>query len=494
MLLLDVDNGVEPLVQGFVRARWPAANNLGADQVASWVRFFLRSTALWNQAKPRSVALRLFAKPGFPITTVHSFVVPKSEEARLRLVLAAFLRTSEMAGAETVVPQLEAELITNFVHPDEFRAAIRYEPLSTRDGSSIQFNLRLVDLVPQIIQTLIDFAVPVAYEAQVTPWLLPREPLKKFLYDAGRLEESHSTPPELVSDQRALAERLTRAAQQRPAYHIEECLCTAKGVSSDVLTGAVSNHLSKTIYGSLGVSPQFVQLDEERAEAFAFHVHSHVMNGPPDLLGAVLGAAATKDEVDRLLSCRALLTIGAPTGVEESPGREPLFTTLTGTAIGVVRPNATGPFPPISVESENPFLFVSYARKDRNVIHPLVDALSKRGVSIWMDSRMLGGDDWLAELEAELIKCSGVLVLLSSSSMSSKYCHREVHFADALNKPIIPIALDPGLVLSDGLKFMLTRTQIINFYETSALEDILISIRRHAPLAFSSAIGSLVIH
>jgi hypothetical protein len=254
---------------------------------------------------------------------------------------------------------------------------------------------------------------------------------------------------------------------------------------------AVSNHLSETIYGSLGVPPQFGKLDSEQSEAFAFHVHSHVMHGPPEPLGVVPGAAATKNEVDRLLSCRALLTIGASIGIEEPPGREPLFTTLTGASVGAPRPNSTGSSLPISGESENPFLFVSYARKDRDIVYPLVDDLLKRGVSVWMDSRMLGGDDWLVELEAQLIKCSGVLVLLSSSFISSKYCHREVHFADALNRPIIPIALSPALTLSSGLKFMLTRTQIINFYETTSPTDILISIRRHVPLAFSGAMGSL---
>jgi hypothetical protein len=233
-----------------------------------------------------------------------------------------------------------------------------------------------------------------------------------------------------------------------------------------------------------------VQLDAAQTEAFAFHVHSHVMHGPPDLLDGVPGAAATKDEVDRLLSCRALLMMGASMGAEEPPGREPLFTTLTGAAIGVTRPTA-GSSLLISGESKNPFLFVSYARNDRDVVYPLIEALSNRGVSIWTDRRMLGGDDWLAELEAELIKCSGVLVLMSRSFMSSKYCHREVHFADALNKPLIPIALDPTLVLSDGLKFMFTVTQVINYYETTSLEDILISIQRHVPLAFPGAIESL---
>jgi hypothetical protein len=487
MLLLHVESGDEPLAQGFVRAQWPAGDQMAAGRVPMWIRLFLRSTILWSQARPLSAALRLSAQPGRPLTTVHSFVVSKTQEARLRLVLAAFLRTNEMGGAEADVPQQETDLSGVFIHPDETRIGIRYERLRTGQDVGIHFNLRLAEQLPRIIQTLVDLGVSVAYEAQVAPWSPPRELLRAVLYDTARLEQSRAAPPDLVRDQRVLAERLKRAAQQRSAYHVEECLATAAGVAVDTLRESVANLLSETLYGSFGAAPQLAPLGEKEAEAFCYHVHSHLMHGPPDIIGAEAAASvATKDDVDRLLSCRSLMSAGISAGGIEPSGSEPLFTTLTGSTLAATdgSPSRTpGPNPETDV---SPYLFISYARNDGDIVYPLIEDLMKRGVSIWFDRRILGGDDWVAELEARLVSCTGVVALISPSFVSSKYCPREVHFADALNRPIVPVLLYPTPELARGLKFLLNRLQIIDFHQTGSIDGILESIRQHTPATWAA--------
>jgi hypothetical protein len=489
MLLLDVDTGDETLAQGFVRARWPAGDQIAAGQVTRWIRLFLRSTILWSQARPLSAALRLSAQPGRPLTTVHSFVVPKTQEERLRLVLAAFLRTNQMGGAETDVPQQEADLTGVFIHPDETRMGIRYERLRTAQDVSIHFNLRLAEQLPRIIETFVDLGVPVAYEAQVTPWSPPRELLRAVLYDTARLEQSRAAPLDLVRDQRVLAERLKRAAQQRPAYHVEECLATAAGAPVDALGESMANLLSGTLYGSFGAAPQLASLGEKEAEAFSYHVHSHLMHGPPHTFGAESAAsAATKDDVDRLLSCRSLMPVGISAGGVEPPGTEPLFTTLTGSTLAVTDSSPGEISGPKLETNLGPYLFISYARNDGDIVYPLIEDLLKRGVSMWFDRRILGGDDWVAELEARLISCTGVVALISPSFELSKYCPREVHFADALNRPIIPVLLHPTPELARGLKFLLNRLQIIDFHRTQSIDGILASIKQHTPATWAGPV------
>ena len=126
MYLPRVDIGESRLIQGFVRVRWPSGDHQATGRVVDWSRFFVRSASLWEQLRPLSIGLRLFLTAGEPLTSVHSFVVPERDEVRLRLVLAAFLRTSGMSGAEADVPVTEQELAGAFTHVDETRFAIDY--------------------------------------------------------------------------------------------------------------------------------------------------------------------------------------------------------------------------------------------------------------------------------------------------------------------------------------------------------------------------------
>jgi hypothetical protein len=134
MQILEIDCGGEELVQGFVRARWPQRADLLGGKAAGWIRMFLRSASLWAQAKPLSAAVRIAVEPGRPVTTVHSFVADKANEPRLRLLLAAFMRTDQMGAGETEAPQRGMELSGRFIHPGEPRIALARETLRAGKG------------------------------------------------------------------------------------------------------------------------------------------------------------------------------------------------------------------------------------------------------------------------------------------------------------------------------------------------------------------------
>lgn len=490
MFLREIDQGGTPAVQGFVKVQWPPGDPLRASQVRAWARFFIRSTLLWSQVLPLSAAIRIAAQPGQPLTSVHSLVVPKTQEARLRLVLAAFMRTDGMGGAATEAPQQGGDLEGEFRHSGDPRVAIGYEPLRTPEGVGIHYNLRLADNLIRIIQTFADLGIAIAYEAQAAPWSPPRELLRQALYDASHLQDQEGVPQDLLRDQDQLSRRLKRAAQQRTAYHVEECLAGIGGIDVEALREPLSNLLSETVYGSFGAAPEAIPVAQDRAEAFAGHVHSHVLRGPPTVFGSGdISAAAVKEDLDRLLSCRALEIDRAGTSGEagEAPGGEPLFTSLTGPRGpgGGAAPSG-GPAPGLGGDGR-PYVFISYARKDADIVYPLLERLAEQGVSAWFDRTILGGEDWLAELEARLIDCSGVVAFLSPSFVSSKYCAREVHFADALNRPIIPVFIVPGTDLQRGLRFLLHPSQQIMFHKTKSTEEIVSAVKRHAPRTVAGA-------
>ena len=124
MRVLRIVRGQDELAQGFVRAEWPSGGNLFGGQAKAWIAMFLRSASLWSQARPLSAAVRISIEPGRPVTTVHSFVVAERDEPRLRLVLAAFMRTDQMGAGHTEGPQEGEELAGRYQHPNEPRVAI----------------------------------------------------------------------------------------------------------------------------------------------------------------------------------------------------------------------------------------------------------------------------------------------------------------------------------------------------------------------------------
>ena len=280
MRILEIDRGGDELVQGFVRAEWPQRASIAGGAASAWIKMFLRSASLWSQAKPLSASVRIAIEPGRPVTTVHSFVVARRDEARLRLVLAAFMRTDQMGAGHTEGPQEDEDLEGRYLHPEEPRFAMVRESLRTAKGLAIHHNLRLADQLPRLLQTFADLAVPFAYELQAMPWSPPREPLREFLHNVARLSATPGIPPRLARDQEALAERIKSAA-----FNIEECLST----QSEQLAGAVEETLAsllgETFYAGLGAAPRVAPLDQDRAQAFAHHVHSALMldSAPPTM-------------------------------------------------------------------------------------------------------------------------------------------------------------------------------------------------------------------
>lgn len=477
MLLLDFELDGESLVQGFVREQWPGAD-ASADRAAKWSRLFQRSASLWNQFGMRSAAVRLEAKPGAPLTSLHAFVAPKPQEARLRLALAALLRTHGFAEATAATPRAPADLDGGYVHLSDARVALDYEPLTTNSGARLHYNLRLFDHLDRIIIAASDLGVAFAYEAQITPWSPPRDLLRRALYDVDALARQQGTRPEVLSDQRALAERLMRAA-----FHVEECLSCSTPEQAAEIAKILENLLSDTVYGRFGAAPRTEALSDASAEAFGRHVHSWLTTGDDGAEASAGGA--TKDDVEERISLRTLLRSGDRQGLPEPGGPGPLFMALTGLAV------SRGPAPHEAAASASnaPFLFVSYARADSDDVYPIVENLSQQQVATWIDRSIRGGEDWPATIEERLLNCSGVLALVSPSFVESHYCPREVIFADALRKPILPVFIQPA-DLKYGLAWLLSTYNQISARDIAL---IITAIRKDAPQTIGQAANDSVV-
>lgn len=88
-------------------------------------------------------------------------------------------------------------------------------------------------------------------------------------------------------------------------------------------------------------------------------------------------------------------------------------------------------------------LFLSYSRKDRERIDPVVEALRARGVQVLMDSDdILPTEEWRARLMQLMQEADTVLVALSSNSVESEVCSWEVEYSAALHKRMVPLVIE----------------------------------------------------
>jgi sulfatase modifying factor 1 len=135
-------------------------------------------------------------------------------------------------------------------------------------------------------------------------------------------------------------------------------------------------------------------------------------------------------------------------------------------------------------EYDNPdpnTLFISYARKDAEFAQKLNAALQRHGVTTWIDELGIrGGEDWPNRIATAIEGCKAMLVILSPDSVASRWVQRELAFADAKGKRVLPLLYKPcGLPAWFELRF--GNVQRADFsrgsYETN-LAELLISIQQ----------------
>lgn len=45
-------------------------------------------------------------------------------------------------------------------------------------------------------------------------------------------------------------------------------------------------------------------------------------------------------------------------------------------------------------KGENPYIFVSYAHKDKDIVYPVIEELQNRGYRIWYDEGIEASEEW----------------------------------------------------------------------------------------------------
>ena len=122
-------------------------------------------------------------------------------------------------------------------------------------------------------------------------------------------------------------------------------------------------------------------------------------------------------------------------------------------------------------------IFISYSRKDTQIVDQFVDRLKQAGYSVWIDLEGIHSGEQFTKIIAKAIKNSAVVVFFSSAnSNSSNWTVMEIGYALKKGKTIIPIRLDDS-EYEDSIDFLLTLIDFIpyNPQQPSACIDRLIT-------------------
>lgn len=115
---------------------------------------------------------------------------------------------------------------------------------------------------------------------------------------------------------------------------------------------------------------------------------------------------------------------------------------------------------PVAYKGDQPYIFVSYAHKDADIVQPIISRLQKDGYRVWYDEGIAPGSNWDVYISEHLDRSFIVLGFLSKSYVKSQNCRDELALTRLKRKPMTLIYLD-DVQLSSGLKMRYGRIQAL---------------------------------
>jgi hypothetical protein len=86
-------------------------------------------------------------------------------------------------------------------------------------------------------------------------------------------------------------------------------------------------------------------------------------------------------------------------------------------------------------------IFLSYSRADQQLANQFVKIASERGLSVWYDQMIEGGDDWRSKIVDAVSSAKALVILFSAHSNGSRQLIKELAIADSFQKLAIPVLI-----------------------------------------------------
>lgn len=118
-------------------------------------------------------------------------------------------------------------------------------------------------------------------------------------------------------------------------------------------------------------------------------------------------------------------------------------------------------------KGEEPYIFVSYAHADSDMVFQELLWLKECGFNIWYDEGIEIGTEWSEALALAIKQSKLFLLFVTPFSAQSQNCRNEINFALERKLPLVAVHLEKT-ELPHGLSLSLSARQAILKYEITA--------------------------
>ncbi len=388
------------------------------------------------------VAVRVTATHCGRVDRQVRLFAPASREGLLRRAIGSFVAFDRIGGDISRLP----------LDRDEYDAMIRRFPSrsatislprqETPGGAWLSSGFRLAPSIPKLVEDARALGFGFAYQAQVSPLEPDRQAIRQARYNLLNLRRDSPIPAGMLAEQERLVDSYQRATRLvREVVSVDDS--EAEQWLVDAITRLFRDASSSNLDGpsfefgaiadlDLAIHPTVTDEDFARRhpdEACREGASEAIFN---DLLGW------QPPSIPR--------TPGPPEEQEERPGSDPsIFSDLPA-------PDGEG----------QGYVFISYPHRAIGRMKPLFDRLRSARAQFWYDRDLIGGVEWDSELEDRIRRSRMLLACISQDAIDSKYCRREIKFADALDLPILAVMISPA-ELRHGMAMLLRQYQHLDY-------------------------------
>ena len=134
-------------------------------------------------------------------------------------------------------------------------------------------------------------------------------------------------------------------------------------------------------------------------------------------------------------------------------------------------------------DGTDPYIFVSYSRKDAETVLPAVKALAGAGYRVWYDEGIPWTEAWPRQIAERMDGCAVCLAFHSAASAKSRHCIAELHRALSKERHILSVYLEEGVQLDPGLEMYLDLVQSVKLYEYADIDAFVERLTREKAFA-----------
>jgi len=417
------------------------------EMLTSWWRTFGGRLRSRDAVTGGQHALRLLLDSDGSMRRLLITAAPPEAEPQLRAYLASYTRLDSVVDGSVELPLTRAEHDALFEGFPKLQSQVRTGHFGAGDPW-FACPFQIASELDSLFAEADTFGYRLGYQVHVRPWTVDPEGLRNARKNVLRVRRLPGVPQAIADMQEQLVEELASAA----------ALCEEiVAVDSEEAARWLGEALRRVFPRRMG-SMRF------EAPGFDF-----VDGGSDDLLG-VATHSSVFDSISLDESCAHCVGSDRVMEILGWRGSADLEQRLAARAPAVARPSeekeSAAPADavrllPAAYEGDGGFLFVSYKHQDIGSIAPILNRLSQRGINVWYDKGIRGGQEWDATLEQKLRQCRFVLLFVSSASINSKYVRREAKYADVVDKPLLSIKLEDA-ALTHGMEMLLTQYQMLD--------------------------------